>query len=1367
MKSQRVMPKWLAMAFALAVLLAFALVLPSASAQDENPLTPTPFEPSLMLEATPTMEATPEPPPTLEIPQEDETQLLPQMQAAAPLSGTWSTQVNISNTVEESVKPKIATDKNGIEHVVWREVVYGGKQDILYTRYDGTSWSLPVNVSHSSSFNSDSPKLVTDSGGTAHIVWQEEDNDHADDFETLYSRCNETGCTSPVTLSDGRVCSSYTGDWKGIEPSIGIDVNDNLMVVWMSYEPGSNYVMYSRWPALGQPPANRTGCHVSSGAYYHPTVAGDSSGNFHMVIQSYSNGIFYSKYNGTWSSNQSIGTGLNPVIHIDQNNKIHTAWWNTGTPPVYRSKESGGTTWSTPENIFGSTICSDLSLITDGDNLPRLTCAANGFVYETSRQPDPEGWTEAAIIAGNDGMAGQPNLAKDIDGNLHLVWSDFRDENWEIYYSTTYSCVGIEPATAAGQAVLAEVGEQEFCGNRYDRLVALPPGQDAFERFQNLANTTRYEVDFVTMGWDPYDSDFGNSPGRIFLQGIKTLYDAVQAHPENYPEGVRVRILLGLKYYLFTGYQDQRVIVMNDLDRLGIETEDTNWTVDVAVYRNAQQTVPPGSELSGKHSHVKVMIVDGKHVIAAGYNMHYNYLEANPVHDMGVEVGGPIAFRSLKVFDELWAEAYRCDRLFLNFCIDSRTEPFEDIPHHEALNTFTSVGDDIAFSLFRDDNHKTADNAIAAAIRAADNNVNFLQNRFMYAPLAVPPQYARALLDALEKGDAQVEVNLLVSGGSEDYMTNAIGICSLKVRLFLEDPLRAHYLETKYSSEENPIHTKALSIDKSFVIVGSQNFDLSAWEDDAFLGDLAEYSLGVEGTTAASDFDAKFEEEWADSNELICLDTEMTQATLQNVIDQASSGSVIFIPAGTYIESVTVNKSLTLVGAGANQTFFQPQSSEPAFRVKSSNVTIANMGITGGAGYGIELIDSSPSSLEDIQINRVVFDDNELGGVLAQGLIPGSPMNYVIENNTFIGGVSGVTINLFETQIVTSSIRDNIFFGQSVAPIRILSADDSRVEYSYNLFDDCGGGDCVTNWYQRVVSAYSNAHDNLFDQNPLFSNPESGDYQLSAGSPAIDAGDPSVLHELYQDGNNDGLLQIDLGAFEYTIASGEPTPTPTETSTSIPTATATPSPTLTPTPTPTLTPTATSTPSPTLIPTPTLADLYLHGSGANANPSTLFLDSTASAGTTAKYKDSASVNFNGGNPWKEVGIWTAAPAQTSGRLTGLHNLQVWLGLKNSDDQGTNFDLRVEIYKNDTLVGSAESLCITGITRNPNLAKQVILPFDTLPPADFNGSTDVLSLRIKTRIGTNGSGGMCGGHSNAVGLRLYFDASNWLAGVFMP
>jgi hypothetical protein len=62
-----------------------------------------------------------------------------------------------------------------------------------------------------------------------------------------------------------------------------------------------------------------------------------------------------------------------------------------------------------------------------------------------------------------------------------------------------------------------------------------------------------------------------------------------------------------------------------------------------------------------------------------------------------------------------------------------------------------------------------------------------------------------------------------------------------------------------------------------------------------------------------------------------------------------------------------------------------------------------------------------------------------------------------------------------------------------------------------------------------------------------------------------------------------------------------------------------------------------------------------------------------------------------------------------------------------------------------------------VTRNANQAKEVTFAFPTFPSVGFNGSTDQLSVRVATRIGTNPDGSFCGGHSNAVGLRLYFDA----------
>lgn len=113
----------------------------------------------------------------------------------------------------------------------------------------------------------------------------------------------------------------------------------------------------------------------------------------------------------------------------------------------------------------------------------------------------------------------------------------------------------------------------------------------------------------------------------------------------------------------------------------------------------------------------------------------------------------------------------------------------------------------------------------------------------------------------------------------------------------------------------------------------------------------------------------------------------------------------------------------------------------------------------------------------------------------------------------------------------------------------------------------------------------------------------------------------------------------------------------------------------------------------------------------------------------------------------------------------LSPVHAWIGLKNSDDQGTQFDLKAELYNGSDLVATGLTRCITGVTRNPSQAKEATVDFDEdyIPTP---GSGDVLNLKLSTRIGTTDLGAKCpgpgGSHNNAVGLRLYFDSTSRLS-----
>lgn len=154
-------------------------------------------------------------------------------------------------------------------------------------------------------------------------------------------------------------------------------------------------------------------------------------------------------------------------------------------------------------------------------------------------------------------------------------------------------------------------------------------------------------------------------------------------------------------------------------------------------------------------------------------------------------------------------------------------------------------------------------------------------------------------------------------------------------------------------------------------------------------------------------------------------------------------------------------------------------------------------------------------------------------------------------------------------------------------------------------------------------------------------------------------------------------------------------------------------------------------------------DFYLRGTAPD-----LILDSVAPTGTTPEYVDSPGLRRA---EFQEVGTWTCeVPSGASLRFDSTADLRVWVGLKNSDDQGTYFDLLAELLKNGTPVASCEALDIRGVTRNPARAKEVVLDFGVLPGIEFDAGDD-LSVRVLAKVTA------VGGHSNAVGLRLYYDA----------
>jgi len=177
-------------------------------------------------------------------------------------------------------------------------------------------------------------------------------------------------------------------------------------------------------------------------------------------------------------------------------------------------------------------------------------------------------------------------------------------------------------------------------------------------------------------------------------------------------------------------------------------------------------------------------------------------------------------------------------------------------------------------------------------------------------------------------------------------------------------------------------------------------------------------------------------------------------------------------------------------------------------------------------------------------------------------------------------------------------------------------------------------------------------------------------------------------------------------------------------------------------------------PTPSASPTPVRCSnmtleppivFYLdRGAGGN-----LLLTEITPTSTTAKFTDSPALSRSNGNAWKKIGAWDGVINRHC-PVEEVSDLQVWVGLRNSDDQGTRFDLKAEFMVGDTVIATGETDCITGVGRNPALAKEVVVSFG---PADMALLPGFVTLVLSARIGTG-----CPGHASASGLRVYYGSA---------
>jgi hypothetical protein len=176
--------------------------------------------------------------------------------------------------------------------------------------------------------------------------------------------------------------------------------------------------------------------------------------------------------------------------------------------------------------------------------------------------------------------------------------------------------------------------------------------------------------------------------------------------------------------------------------------------------------------------------------------------------------------------------------------------------------------------------------------------------------------------------------------------------------------------------------------------------------------------------------------------------TIICSSPIQTCIDNALSGDTIFIPAGTYTESLTLGKPVSLTGAGSDAVFIKAVEGQRVLTVTgsaiSNTVVISGLAIAGGRaitagqGGGILIVNAARPLLHTLIIsdNQAVYG----GGIYAASGSPLSMTNVILISNTaasgggvYVNDVAEVLHSRFEKNVADYSVGGGLYGNTLIA----------------------------------------------------------------------------------------------------------------------------------------------------------------------------------------------------------------------------------------------------------------------------------------------------------------------------------------------
>jgi len=375
---------------------------------------------------------------------------------------TWASPSVVSNKddFDDYLGPMILDDDNNV-HVIWCEYYDGiNSIEVKYRQLFASSdtWSSIETLSvGGANVRSEKPFLKKDSQGILHLVWKVRNCTDGSENQN-YRYYSDNQWSEIFTLSELNI----TSDCFDFVP---FGTNELFFVYDNNFNTSTNELYFRTYNWVTQSYGLEYQLTNSTHDLHYPTVAVDSQQTVHIswtdLADPIHHELHYQNYNGSLNPIEPLIVSEIDILHtstsklfIDKNDNVHILYAEVDFPFTefhYRILANGVLSedclWQS-----GDSISSDYHMFFDSDNTLHLVWSdyQSGppiSVRINYQQQLINGtWSNVLSYTTDAQNGGEPLLAVDTIGKMHVVWSAYVDNDWCIYY---ISCKLCDPPTTS------------------------------------------------------------------------------------------------------------------------------------------------------------------------------------------------------------------------------------------------------------------------------------------------------------------------------------------------------------------------------------------------------------------------------------------------------------------------------------------------------------------------------------------------------------------------------------------------------------------------------------------------------------------------------------------------------------------------------------------------------------------------------------------------------------------------------------------------------------------------------------------------------------------------------------------------------